>query len=256
MDIPLAILETFSPSPDALWNKMRPAIDNQMLRDIAMADYGNRADEACNQLRVIRDRGELPQPLPSQLDEVLQLTRWCDLDRPEKPPFAPGPTGQKGHLTRLFACAILLRAADTPACLYCHDSYDSTIAQALQSSKALGHDFSQALGQYLAWRPSQNEPLGEQSYSVLGLLILLLRTQPGQGSEPLVEHLAEVLKRHDELVQAINGPLDSTDPCPSDFSIQQGFWKPLAKELNEYAERIDSCELRERLQFIALTLEE
>lgn len=226
-----------------------------MLREIAMADYGNGADEAYDQLRIIRDRGELPQPLPWQLNEVLQLTRSCDPDQPDKPPFRPGPVGLKGHRTRLFACVVLLRAADTLACQLRHDSFDSTIALALQSSQALGHEMNLGLGQYLIWRLSQNVPLDDLYYSTLGLLILLLRSRPGQGSEPLLLHFTQVLKQCDELRQTLRGPIDATDPRPSDFSIQQGLWKPLGEELNGYAAEVVSAELRERLQWLPLTLE-
>src|SRR5829696_9009521 len=115
MGMPAALLAAFPPSADLLLDRARRKTDDAMLTEIARADYGLEADEMMAELRPIRDAGVIPDPLPGMLSEVLTLTCYSNPDAPNAPPFEPGPTGRRGHQTRLFACAVLLRAeADLP----------------------------------------------------------------------------------------------------------------------------------------------
>ena len=87
--------------PDALLNAIRPLVDVAILKKIADADYGHGAEENLAILKTIRDEGVLPVPLDWFPHEVCALTRW---ETPKK-------DDRRGHIARLFACAILLRAA-------------------------------------------------------------------------------------------------------------------------------------------------
>lgn len=115
MDIPAPLIDAFPPNPDLLQERARRHVDDVMLTWIARADYGYMADEMMSELRPIRDTGVVPAPMHWQLREVFALTRWCNPEEPEMPPFEPGPTGRRGHYTRLFACAVLLRLEAEPA---------------------------------------------------------------------------------------------------------------------------------------------
>src|SRR4029077_11198042 len=114
MEIPAALIAAFPPSADLLLERARQQTDDAMLEEIARADYGFEADELIVELRAIRDEGIVPDQMRWQLVEVLELTRFSNPERPNLPPFEPGPTGPRGHQTRLFACAVLLRAAAAP----------------------------------------------------------------------------------------------------------------------------------------------
>ena len=80
-----------------------------MLKVIANADYGvgGASDDEGN--RPIRDTGIVPSRPSFMLCEVLRLTMYSNPEVPNSPPFEPGPTGIRGHQTRLFACTMLLR---------------------------------------------------------------------------------------------------------------------------------------------------
>ncbi|PQO46611.1 hypothetical protein [Blastopirellula marina] len=255
MNIPPLLAKHFPPSADALWQQLRPAVDNAMLREIAEADYGNRADEMYELLRKIRDRDEWPLPIPGQLDEVLQLTRWCDPDRPNHPPFRPGPTGQPGHRTRLFACAGLFRAADNPACKYRHDDLGSTIAQAVHSAGRLEAATNRALARYLAWKFPQQFQAADHLFLAIGISVVTIRLLPHDEIESLVEPLATWLEELEQQYVHEHGPTEPSNPLPVKFSIGYGFWKPLLNEVAQFADTVPTTELRERWQLLAVALD-
>lgn len=149
MEIPAALLTAFPPSVDLLLDCARQRTDNAMLMEIARADYGIMADERMTELRPIRDRGVIPNSMDFWLGEVLNLTRNRDPERPNAPPFEPGPTGRRGHQTRLFACAVLLRADVMPNHEGIDSSPDSTLAHGLISAGILGEEMSEAAACYL-----------------------------------------------------------------------------------------------------------
>ena len=170
MDIPFALIAAFPPSADLLLDRARRHVNDEMLVEIARADYGNRADEMLAELRPIRDKGIIPSPMQWLLGEVLELTRLCDPEHPNAPPFEPGPSGFRGHQTRLFACAVLFRAVAEPASGYDDSSSDSTLAIALASAKVLGDEMSEAIGCFLTWQLSARKDKPNQCSSPSGCL--------------------------------------------------------------------------------------
>src|ERR1700677_4871866 len=138
MDIPAELIAAFPPSADLLLDLARRQTDDAMLMEIARADYGYLADTMLAELRPIRDKGIIPAPMDWQLQEVLSLTRNSNPEVPDLPPFEPGPAGRRGHLIRVFACAVLLRAAADPANKDIDPADDLTLAHGLVSANAMG----------------------------------------------------------------------------------------------------------------------
>jgi hypothetical protein len=125
--------------PDALLNAIRPLVDVAILKKIADADYGHGAEENLAILKTIRDEGVLPVPLDWFPHEVCALTRW---ETPKK-------DDRRGHIARLFACAILLRTSfdgETEVM-----GVTDTLIVALESAAVLGVDFVDA---YVRWAAS------------------------------------------------------------------------------------------------------
>lgn len=245
MSLPESILKAFPPSEDHLYESIRLVVDNAMLKDIAMADHGYRWEEMYEQLRIIRDRGAMPERFDYQLDEVLCLTRWCDPDKPNSPPFRPGPSGNKGFVTRLFACLLLMHQNETPL-----ETWDCNVAISVASAARIGPEVDLALARFLTARILQITRPDERSYAQLGLLAIALR-HPVQGiTERDLEALADVI------LDPVQGSpnLDSFDPDnprPADFSVQQGFWRPTIAELQDHASQVNP-KLGEKLQLCTL----
>lgn len=253
MEIPAALYAAFPPSADLLLDRARRRTDDAMLTDIARADYGCEADEMMAELRPIRDAGVVPAPLPWMLSEVLTLTHYSNSDEPNTSPFEPGPTGLSGHQTRLFACAVLLRAeAESP-----HEgsqiATDSALAQCLVSANMLGEEMSEAAACYLTWRISRQENGFESLLFALGLLILATRLRSGRLTEPSLGAIAEWVLAIESLERR-EFPPNHAGPRPLPFSVQAGFWQPLVAELKNGAESIRKDDIRTNLQLCGLLL--
>jgi hypothetical protein len=125
--------------PDALLNAIRPLVDVAILKKIADADYGSDSEEHLMVLKSIWDGAAPPVPLRWHPEEVCALTRW---ETPKK-------DDRRGHIARLFACAILLRTAldgETEVM-----GLTDTMIVALESAAVLGVDF---VDTYVRWAAS------------------------------------------------------------------------------------------------------
>jgi hypothetical protein len=254
MDIPAELIAAFPPSADLLLDLARRKVDDAMLTQIARADYGYMADAMLAELRPIRDKGIIPAPMQWQLLEVLSLTRWCDPERLNPPPFEPGPTGRAGHQILLFACAVLLRATAESANQDIDSADDGTLAQCLVSAKILGEEMSEATARFLTWRIPRMVDVAEPVLYDLALLILAIRLRSGRFTDRVLGNVAEwVLGEESQWQQsiALDGPSSSR---PSAFSLQRGFWQPLAAELKDGAAAIGTDEVRENVRLCALVL--
>jgi hypothetical protein len=254
MVIPAELLVAFPPSAELLLDRARRHIDDAMLMEIAGADYGWMADEMMAELRPIRDTGAIPAPMPWKLSEVLALTQFSNPDAPNAPPFEPGPTGRRGHQTRLFACAVLLRAEAELPDEVVDATPDSTLAQCLVSANVLGEEMSEAAARFLTWRISSQESGAESLLFALGLLILAIRLRSGRIAEPAIGTFVDWILEEEARNRPAH-PSDPTNPMPVAFSLQSGFWRPLATELLHQAAAIRADDVRAKLQLCELLLE-
>jgi len=248
MVIPRELIIAIPPSPDLLLERARRRTDDWMLMEIARADYGQMADEMMAQLRPIRDKGIVPSPMDGQLIEVLSLTRWCNPEAPNSPPFEPGPSGHRGHQARFFACAVLLRSGREPA------SADSTLALGLASAKVLGDEMSEAIGRFLTWQLMNLQIDHEPLLFAVGLLVVATRLRAGRITDAELGKVAEWVLEEESLDRGAF-PSRSVEPRPLAFSIQQGFWRPLAEEIKCEAATIAAEDVRTKLQLCSLLLE-
>lgn len=255
MEIPNALLAAFPPSADLLLDCVRRQTDDAMLMDIALADYGQEAEEAMAGLRPIRDTGVISPPLPWIVSEVLLLTHYCDPETPAPPPFRPGPTGVRGHMTRLFACAVILRVEADLSPDY-RRVEDSALARCLVSANVLGEELSTATASFLVWWLSRVEPDPESLLFALGLLILALRLRSGRLTEVDLGAIARWVLEVDSLGNAklAESMPGFTGPWPPPFSVHVGFWQPLIAEFEAEVESIRDAEVRTGLQVCGLLL--
>ena len=86
-------------------------ITDDMLAEIALADYGQDQEKHLAALRRLRDTGTFVKPMHWHPCEVLELMRNS---QPDDPSWKPGGSGTRGHWARAFACAALLRAKQEP----------------------------------------------------------------------------------------------------------------------------------------------
>ncbi len=254
MEIPASLLVAFPPSAGLLLDRARRATDDAMLWEIARADYGCEADDMMIELRPIRDDGVVPAPLPWMLGEVLTLTHYSNPDVPNAPPFEPGPTGRRGHQTRLFACAVLLHAEAKLPQEEGNIAADSALAQCLVSANVLGEEMSEAAARYLTWRISCRERGPKSLLFALGLLILATRLRSGRLAEPSLGAIARWILAMESLEQR-EFPPSPAGPRPLPFSIQAGFWQPLAAELKNEADSLREDYIRTDLELCGLLLD-
>lgn len=254
MGVPASLLAAFPPSADLLLDCARRKTDDEMLMEIARADYGMGADEVMLELRPIRDRGVFSLPLSGTLGEVLSLTHYADPDVPNVPLFETGPTGRRGHQTRLFACALLLRVeADLP-----RESrlvWDSALAQCLVSARVLDEEMSAAAASFLTWWMGREEVGVDSLPGALGLLVLAVRLRSGRFTEPGLKEVAGWVLGLEWLENAkLSSYLEG--PMPLSFGVHAGFWQPLVDELRNEAASLRDREIGTDLELCGLLLDE
>lgn len=259
MEMPSLLLNVFPPSANLLLDGIRPYVDDEMLELIAWADYGQMAAEMFAQLVPIRDTGAIPAPI-GWLSEVLELTRWSQCIS-EAPLTGERTEENRCHQTRLFACAVLLLANETPACRYCDLSHDSTLAQCLSSTKTLGEEMSHGLACFLTWQMSRTETQNEEMVLLaFGLLLLATRLRSNRFTDQELGEVAnwvlEVegrwrLAHRDRWLYEAN----TQDLIPALFSLQKGLWNPLAIEFKKNTTAIVSDEVRAHFVLCSLLIE-
>ena len=180
MDLPHELHAAFPPSNHQLLDVARAYVDDDMLEEIARADYGCDAELHLAALRPIRDSGIMPASLGWQPREVLQLIRWSN---PEDPNHKPGSTGRRGHQMRAFACAVLLRAAGESG--EDDGSMEATLAQCLSSAKALGDEMNNAAAAFLTWGIPRLA-CQDQWLFALSLIVVASRFRPDRISEEMM----------------------------------------------------------------------
>lgn len=250
MDCPAPLLTAFPPSPNLLLDLARRRTDDAMLWEIARADYGWEADRAMKELRLIRDSGTIHAPISWPLAEVLGLSRYHDPDRPNPPPFEPGPSGRVGHQIRLFACAVLLRIQAEFEEERGGESLDPTLAACLISAGRLDDRVGEAVARFLTWRIAGGKPHQESWMMALGLLILATRLRgKRRAGVPLGAVAGWVFER--ESLDRRGRP----GGRPRPFGIAQGMWRPLADELNGAARAAADAAVCADLDLCALLLD-
>jgi hypothetical protein len=253
-EVPDTLIAAFPPSADLLLDRARRETDDAMLREIAEADYGWRADEMVPMLQLIRDKGVVPAPMPRILGAVLNLTQFSNPDKANASRFQPDPKHRRGHQARVFACAVLLRAeAELPPEA---DDFtaESALPQCLASANVLGEEMSEAAARFLTWRISRQESgLNSLSFA-LGLVVLAIRLRSGRFTGQMLGTIADwVLRQAPSDMPEF--PLDPTAPRPLPIGLQSSFWRPLAAELSSEAEAIRENDVRSKLHLCEALLE-
>jgi hypothetical protein len=133
-------------------------------------------------------------------------------------------------------------------------SDDSTLAQCLVSAKALGEELSEAAARFLTWRIPRMEIGENRLFFALGLLILATRLRSGRIADSVLGELAECVLAEEALFRQ-ELPSNPLEPMPVAFSLQSGFWRPLAAELMDEAAGIRAGDVRANLQLCELLLD-
>jgi hypothetical protein len=181
------LLAPLHPNQTALTPLFQANVKEDMLREIAEADYGESADECYALLQPIWRTG-LVESDHYILLEVLQLISFSE---PEVSDWNPGGQGPRGHWMRLFACTALVQRDPW----YQERPYGvwnaGTLARLVSSAIALGEPVERAAASLLAWRFLTN-PGDEDERPFLAFAVLLLAVHLGGREDrgTWLKHLA------------------------------------------------------------------
>lgn len=231
-------LQSFDPDPDELLDRLLPLIDDEMLLEIARADYGQDVEGHLAPLKEFRDDRVLPL-LDWQPAEVLELIRWS---QPDDPDWKPGGQGRYGHFLRAFACSMLLRSYDRDLNEDRWHSFNETAIQLADSLRALGGDLLPSGVKFFAWCVGRLGPLHEDKFErpflSLALLTLALQVPPISG-----EAIVRLCQSIDAEVQSLLPELQWHATRKMDWLLSMNHhngknsrWIEVGRELYQWAE--------------------
>jgi hypothetical protein len=247
------LLAPLHPNESALTPLFQANIDEGMLREIAAADYGWKADECYALLLPVLKTG-LVASGDSGLQEVLELIRWPE---PDDPAWSPGGQGPRGHWMRLFACAALVRFALKYKAS--HGSECGTVAQLISSAIELGRPVARAAGGLLAWRflayPGHDDE--DPAFLAFAILLLAAHLERGEDCGQWLKELATWVE--DEEARARNGlsrlhsylpHLDEWLLGLTPFRQREAVWRSLAHRILARPESPHPRDAGEALQLL------
>jgi len=220
-----SFLTSLEPNIENLLSDISKHISDDMLAEIASADYGQDQEKHLAPLRHLRDTGTFVEPMYWYPCEVLELKRHSQLE---------GSTDIHGHWIRAFACAALLRANEKPW-NYSGSSTSYNLILLIKSIQVLPIDFTPQALRMLACMMSRYDFEGQDEqvvYCGVGLLWLALRLEIPPPDENLIELSAWIVRREAEIHKARSWAFDrwllgiGHDPPPSP-------WESLGEDLSQ-----------------------
>lgn len=227
-----AFLDSLEPDGEQLLAEISKHITDDMLEEIALADYGQDQEQHLAPLRKLRATGRFAEPMYWYPCEVLELIRYSE---PEDPLWKPGSPGIRGHWMRAFASTALLRALGPPW-EYKGDAAGPsyTLIKLIYSLRALPVELTSAAIRMLAWSMLHSDLEGSDEqviYYGVGLLWLTLNSNPPPPDCDLVNLSEWIVRRESELAKRLPGGFDrwllgilGNNPPPSP-------WETLGLEL-------------------------
>jgi hypothetical protein len=223
------MIETFltslGPDIQGLLADVSKHITDEMLAEIASADYGQDQEKHLAPLRQLRDKGTFVEPMYWYPCEVLELIRHGGGGRSEL----------QGHWIRVFACAALLRAEEEPWNYGAGGKTSLNLILLIMSIRALPIDFTFQAVRMVAWIMSHADLEGHDEqviYCGVGLLWLVLHLDTPPPDESLIELSAWIVRREAEIHKSRCWAFDrwllgvGHDPPPSP-------WESLGEDLSE-----------------------
>jgi hypothetical protein len=245
------LLMVFQPDENAFTPLFLANLDEAMLREIACADYGWKADKCYELLQPMLTAGVIAAD-DFNLREVLELIRWSE---PDDPKWSPGGHGQRGHWMRLFACTALIRFA--PTHLHLLSGECGTFAQFTSSAIELGQPTARAAASVLSWR-FLAYPGDEEDAAFLAFAILLLAThlEHGEDRGPWLKELCVWVEEQEACARHAtqwNSSLPHRDRWLlglTNFDHLEPVWRSLAHRILARPERPHPREASEDLQLL------
>jgi hypothetical protein len=219
------LLAPLYPDENALTPLFQANIDEAMLREIAEADYGWKADECYALLQPILKTG-LVAFADFNLREVLELIRWSE---PADRDWRPGGQGPRGHWMRLFACTVLVRLA--PEYQASFDSECDTLAQLISSAIDLGRPVARAAAGMLAWRfvaypgDAENPP-----FLAFAILLLAAHLERGEDRGLWLKQLAVWVEEEESRARNENSEYEWLMGL-TNFRQRETVWRSLADRI-------------------------
>jgi hypothetical protein len=248
------LLEIFDPEPEGLLRSISVHITDEMLEEIARADYGLDVDKHFEALVAVRDTGIFPKKMVWFPGEVLELTRYSP---PKIHQNEIGAIETEEHWIRAFCCAALLRATREPFNYGDGIATDYSLVKLIFSLQALPTDFNLEAIRFMAWLLKNSDPGGtaeQVCYYGVGLLWFALCLREPRFDSTLVTLAQWIARREDELRRLMPFSFDrwplgvgGGNPPPSD-------WELLGPELCQLDLSGHSEELKEWVQLIGSNL--
>lgn len=211
-------LSSLEPDQDSLLSRLSKHITDDMLGEIALADYGCDQEQHLKPLRLLRDQGGFSQPMHWYPCEVLELIRNSEPD---------GRSTQdrvRGHWIRAFASSALLRAMNEPWNYAGSAEPSYTLIQLLNSLESLPVDFRPDAIRLLAWMMLHSDLDGTETQPIhygVALLWLMLRANIPVPDQDLNELAEWIVRREAEIHKSRPWAFDrwllgiAHDPPPS-----------------------------------------
>ena len=241
-------LSSLDPDNDRLLASISRHISDEMLAEIAAADYGQQQQRHLVPLLHLRDTGEFIVPMHFYPCEVLELTRNSEPD---------WTVDMRGHWERAFACASLLRARQQPwnySAATAQPSFD--LIQLIHSMRLLSLDMaSDTMRMVSAWMLDHDLDGTDAQviYFGVGLLWLLLQSSAPRPDRELIDLAQWIVRREAEIHKAMPRAQErwllgiGRDPAPSP-------WETLGREFSKISFGAQNQELREWVHFIGREL--
>ena len=220
------IVASLEPDIEGLLADVSKHITDEMLAEIALADYGQDQERHLAPLRQLRDTGTFVEPMHWYPCEVLELARHAEPGR---------HTELQDHWVRVFACAALLRAKEKPWNYGAGGTTSYNLILLIKSIRALPIDFTRQAIRMLAWIMSGANLEGQDEqviYCGVGLLWLALHLEIPPPDQSLIELSAWIVRREAEIHKSRTWAFDrwllgvGDDPPPSP-------WESLGEDLFE-----------------------
>jgi hypothetical protein len=242
------------PNGEQLLAEISKHITDDMLEEIALADYGEGQEQHLAPLRKLRETGTFVKPMYWYPCEVLELISYSE---PEDPSWKPGSVGIRGHWMRAFACTALLRALGPPWEYNSEAGPSCTLIKLIYSLRALPVDLTSETVRMLAWYMLHLDLEGPDKkviYCGVGLLWLVVHRNPPPPDRDLVNLSEWIVRRESELAKQLPGGFDrwllrirGNNPPPSP-------WETLGLEFLSLDLRSHQKQLQEWVKLIGSEL--